>query len=147
MAWGAKLPVISQSGSGSLDIGIALLVKALPLARLAKSFSCDGHGSRSAKIWFHFPWDAAWGTAVFRQLGFSPQISHWQWCRIDDADVLEIEPLQGSYDEIKLMGMLNDIQLIARRLLDKNVIMKIWDARNITILRFGSSAPTVRVRP
>jgi hypothetical protein len=76
MVWGAKRPTcpMTENDRGAtrvynaLDLGIALFVKALPLARVATIISCDGHGTRAAAVEFAFDWDAAWCSAVFGAL-------------------------------------------------------------------------------
>lgn len=39
-----------QSVNNALDLGVALLVKTLSLARVATALSCDGHGDKPARI-------------------------------------------------------------------------------------------------
>lgn len=75
MVWGAKLAVCAARGGthghGALVIGIALLVKALPFARVGTATSCDGHGLGLAVIDFFFPSDAKWCKPVFETMGMA----------------------------------------------------------------------------
>lgn len=138
MIWGAKLPVcpkqvaIDRSVCGALDLGIALLVKALPLARVATSLSCDGHGVRPATINLHFQWDSLWGEAVFQTLRVESANSKWVW----EDRCLTIHP-KATFNDDEVLGMLNDIQHIARRLLTHEVIAKLGVAKVRTIESFG----------
>ena len=70
MVWGAKLAVcpLAGGGHGALDTGVALLVKTLPLARVATASSCDGHALGPAVIDFFYPWDAQWCRAIFETM-------------------------------------------------------------------------------
>lgn len=150
MTWGAKLPTCpmkepSQSQvNNALDIGVALLVKAFPLARVATAYSCDGHGERGAAIAFCFDWDTHWGKAVFDVLGQSTPNSTWTW----DTDHareksrnLRVAP-HGEFGDAEVLGMLNDIQHFARRLLQQTTIDKIGRARVRTLEVFGESPPS-----
>lgn len=145
MRWGAKLdvcPVQYSDGlnqrivANALDSGIALLVKALPLARVATSCSCDGHGKKPARIFFHFPWDVLWGKAVFDALNVPLPQSKWVWRK----DYVEINPA-GDFNDETTLGMLNDIQKFARTLLNKGLIDRIGVARKRTIAAFGENRP------
>jgi hypothetical protein len=119
--------------ANALDIGVALLVKAFPLARVATSFSCDGHGEQPAVVHFAFPWDVAWGKAVFDHLSVVPTSSRWQW---GDRWSVSISPVNGyHYDAVR--GMLEDIQNFARRLLDGDTIIKVGEARQATLAYFA----------
>lgn len=130
MKWGAKLAVCpAQSAnqvpvSNSLDTGIALLTKAFPLVRVATSLSCDGHGIRYASITFHFPWDAPWSKAVFDVIEETHANSLWKWGESD----LRISPTLG-YHDAAVMGMLSDIQKVARRFLEADTIQNVDSAR------------------
>ncbi len=83
MAWGAKLPtcptmeIRRSEVNNALDLGVALLVKAFPLARVATRACCDGHGEKPAWISIHTDWDAIWGEAVFDVLGDATPDSKW----------------------------------------------------------------------
>jgi hypothetical protein len=147
MAWGAKLPIgpTMKGGincqaveSGVLDLGVALLVKVLPLARVATSISCDGHGERPATIPFCFEWDPFWAKAVFDVLDAATPKSIWSW-----NGGIEIAPSCESQDfsDAEVLGMLNDIQHFARRLLDQITIDKIGRARAGTLEAFGDYPP------
>lgn len=134
MQWGAKLPVcparnnIHSRVQNALDTGTALLVKALPLARVATYVSCDGHGIKPAEIGCVFTWDHCWANAVFHQLPFKPMHSIWTW-----THGLQIEPTTG-YDDASLTLMLEDIQQCARQLLCNETITCIESARRKAIL-------------
>lgn len=152
MVWGAKMPacgrpeqydsfkdggqLMSETDAGAPDMGISLLVKTLPLARVATSLSCDGHGERSASISFFFQWDSHWGKAVFDVLACPIPNSRWHWgCGV------HIDPL-GGYGDAEVLNMLNDIQQFSRRLLNQSVINKIGRARLRTLDTFGNHPPT-----
>ncbi len=151
MAWGAKLPIgpVIKRGndcqlvrSGALDVGVALLVKVLPLARAATSFSCDGHGERPATISFCFEWDPFWAKAVFDAMGVATPDSTWTW-----NGGVEIAPNGGSqnFSDSKVLGILNDIQHFARQLMHQNTIEKIGRARVSTLEAFGESPPSAEL--
>lgn len=151
MRWGAKLPVCPADHSdqnpveNALDLGIALLVKSLPLARVATSASCDGHGVRPARISFHFPWDVPWACAVFDVLDEPHPGSRWLWSPHDgtsSSDALVICPT-GGYDDSGVLRMLHDIQAATRRLLDAGVIDAIGKARAATLASFSKGVPTL----
>jgi len=144
MAWGDKVAICPTKliherplGYNALDIGVALLVKAFPLARVATYFeSCDGHGSSPATISFRYEWDRVWGKAVADALGEPMPNSTWDWW-----GNLRINAL-GGYGDGEILGMLNDIQLFARRLLHQSTIDKIGRARVRTLEALGEFAPT-----
>ena len=120
----------------ALDLGVALLVKVLPLARVAtNAWSCDGHGRGPATIRFRFNWDASWGKTVFDVLAGSTPDSTWKWNR--DLQVAT----QGEYGDAQVLGMLNDIQHFSRRLLDQSTIDRIGRARARTLAACGKSTP------
>lgn len=144
MVWGLKVATcptryLSRHALGycALDIGVALLIKALPLARVATNFfSCDGHGFRRASIVFRFEWDAIWGSAVFNALEPPTPNSIWAW-----QHGVSIVPA-GEYCDANVLGMLHDIQRYSRQLLDQPTIAKIGRARSRTLAEFGMRAPT-----
>ena len=137
MAWGAKMAVCPtadihrKSVDNALDLGVALLVKAFSLARVGTGYSCDGHGDGPAQVSFHFPWDAPWGRSVFDALGFQPLNSSWLW-NSNGCSGVQIEPL-GGFGDASIKGMLDDIQIFARRLMDQRVINKFGRARSKTL--------------
>lgn len=146
MAWGAKLPIGPATNrgvdcqtvrSGALDLGVALLVKVFPLARIATSFSCDGHGEKEADIWLSFDWDGLWGKIVFETIGNDAPNSIWNWS--DRA--VTIAP-RGEFGDAEIFGMLTDIQHFARCLLHQPTIDKIGRARTRTLAVFGESRPS-----
>ena len=142
MVWGNKVATCPMRkirseplGYATLDLGVALLVKALPLARVATdSYSCDGHGDGPATIGFHFEWDWPWAEAVFDVLGDATPNS--KWC----GGGASIAPLRG-FGDTEVLSMLNDIQHFARRLLNQDTIDKIGRARARTLEAFGESPP------
>lgn len=143
MAWGAKLPTCPAFDinlakvSEALDIGVALLVKVLPLARVSTGFSCDGHGENPAVISFCYDWDSPWAAAVFDVLADTKLCSKWRW----EGGSVAIEP-QGEYCDAEILKMLDDIQHFSRLLLNQIVIDKIGRSRTRTLEVFGSSEPT-----
>ncbi len=137
MAWGAKMAVCPttdihrKSVNNALDLGVALLVKSLSLARVGTWLSCDGHGSGPALVSFHFPWDSPWGKSVFDALGFQPLNSSWLW-NSNGCSGVQIEPL-GGFGDASINGMLDDMQIFARRLMDQRIIGKVGLARSKTL--------------
>lgn len=158
MVWGAKRPtcLMTEKDRGAtriynaLDLGIALFVKALPLARVGTSLSCDGHGKRPAYIMFEFEWDAAWSNAVFDTLRVAHPNTAWfvkdrdlyivPSCAADEfAKDFRLE--EADFTDAQVLGMLDDIQRISRRLLDPDTIDRIGHARARTLATFGTSPP------
>lgn len=145
MAWGAKLPTCPMQErscskvNNALDLGVALLVKAFPLARVATRICCDGHGDRPAWISFHSDWNALWSKAVFDVLGDATPNSTWIW-GTEVGSNLHVAP-HGGFGDAEMLGMLNDIQHFARRLLNQNTIDKIGRARVRTLEAFGNYPP------
>ena len=149
MVWGAKRPVCPASklnGTSvydALDTGVALLVKALSLARVLTALSCDGHGHKPAYVALFYPWDAFWGEAVFHTLELATPHSQWRWIgRSDGEGKLEILPI-GGYGDDELLGMLENIQRFSRSLLDQNLIDRIGRARDRTLAWFGDQSPAI----
>ncbi len=149
MVWGAKRPVCPASildGNpvyDALDTGVALLVRTLPLARVATALSCDGHGNGPAYVEFFYPWDRPWGEAVFHTLELATPHSQWRWIgRSDEEGKLVILPKDGYGDEA-LLGMLDDIQRFSRKLLDQRVIDRIGRARSRMLARFEGQSPAI----
>ena len=138
MIWGAQLPVCPATSLEQarvyegLDIGIALLVKSLPLANVVTCLSCDGHGIEPASVSFCFKWDSCWGQAVFASLPIQPMHSAWEW-----GPDLKIRP-RNEYDDESVTLMLEDIQKCARQLLDIEVINKVAHARHRTLGVFSN---------
>lgn len=139
MVWGVKIAVCPTTyrhkhrlGYYALDLGVALLIKALPLARIATHvFSCDGHGDRPAGIAFRFNWDGIWGNAVFDALAGAMKHSNWTW----RPGGLNIVPI-GGFGDAEILGMLNDIQSFSRQLLNQTTIKKIGRSRANTLRTF-----------
>jgi hypothetical protein len=144
-----------QEVNSALDMGIALLVKALPLARVATAISCDGHGIKPAYIGFNFEWDVHWSNAVFDVLELEQLNSIWMVSR--DHMMIHIAPpcvsinesgFQGipedGFNDAEILAMLDDIQWVARRLLNQDVIDKIGRARAKT-LDSGYSPPRLEI--
>ncbi len=144
MVWGAKLAVCPARAPhqrrvpNALDAGIGLLVKVLPLGRIASSLSCDGHGTRPAHVSFHFPFDVPWARTVFGALGPADPAVEWSW---GDGGV-SIQPREGFEDDA-VICMLKDIQTRARRLLDRQIIEAIGRARRALLDEFGDDGPTL----
>ncbi len=143
--WGTKLSVCPYSylddfplGYDALDVGVALLVKAWPLARVSTAFvgSCDGHGSATSYIRFDSKWDDAWARAVFNAINASTPNSIWF-----DNESDYIKTINGRNDDHSVLAMMDDIQRFARCLLDMNVIEKIGCARAMTLAKFGPQEP------
>lgn len=135
MKWGAKKSICRIDGNEGLDLGVALLVKALPLARVATMYCCDGHGENGAYITFHFPWDELWGECVFLVLNVDLPNSYWKW----GGGHLTINPCSGFGDtSVKLM--LDDIQKFSRHLMNEEIINKIGRARTRTLEPFSKYA-------
>lgn len=158
MRWGAKRPTcpMTENDRGAtrvynaLDLGIALFVKALPLARVAAIISCDGHGTRAAAVEFAFDWDAAWCSAVFGALHVAIPNTVW----FVNANGIHIVPssvankfANGStlqefeFTDSQVLGMLDDIQRVSRRLLDQDTIDRIGRARTRTLKAFRTWPP------
>ncbi len=141
MTWGAKLAVCptrdmrKSEAQNALDLGVGLLIKAFPLARVATRASCDGHGGKPAWISLSTVWDLLWAKAVFDALGTDTPNSAWDWTRD-----LHIQPL-GGWGDAEVLGMLNDIQHVARRLLHQRTIDTIGHARQRTMTEFGNLPP------
>lgn len=143
MTWGTKLAICptremrESQARNALDLGVGLLVKAFPLARVATRACCDGHGIKPAWISFPTEWDSLWAKGVFEVLGTDTPNSTWKW----NSD-LHVAPL-GGYSDVEILGMLNDIQVSSRRLLRQSNIDKIGQARAKTLIALGESPPTV----
>ena len=127
-----------HSVNDAIDLCVALLVKVFPLARVATSYCCDGHGIEPAQISFQSDWDFLWGKAVFKTLFDAKLNSKWGWT---SSGNLQIEP-QGEYDDVAVLNMLNDIQNFARLLLNRQTINKISLARVRTLDVLGNQKPT-----
>lgn len=158
MRWGAKRPTcpMTENDRGAtrvhnaLDLGIALFVKALPLARVATIISCDGHGKRAAIVEFAFDWDAAWSNAVFDALRVAHPNTAWfvkdrdlyivPSCAADEfAKGFRLE--ETDFTDAQVLGMLDDIQRVSRRLLDQDTIDRIGRARTRTLKAFRTWPP------
>ena len=137
MRWGHRVSVgPERSVHGGLDIGVALLVKALPLARVMTVSSCDGHGRGDGPAYLMFAscWDAAWFRAVFDAIG--GDFEHCQWR--SDRERLEIRPAEhrGTAE------MLDGIHSFALRLLDRDLVDRIGAARARLLRALGYEPPT-----
>jgi hypothetical protein len=146
MAWGAKMAVcpirhsyrkisfeelVKEPNENALDFGVALLVKAFPLARVATTLSCDGHGTRPAYISFHFKWDPLWASAIFNTLVTKKLNSIWNFDSSGLGGELCIRPI-GDFSDVSTKAMLDDIQYFARELMRTDNILKIGAARKKT---------------
>jgi cell division GTPase FtsZ len=146
--WGTKLSVCPSTylrehddlGYDALDAGIALLVKAWPLARVSTAFcgSCDGHGRSEPHIQFATPWDEAWASAVFVTIGLETPESRWFEKGSD-----YIKTKDGRFDDASVLAMMEDIQRFARRLMNAKTIEKIGQARAATLNVFGAKEPYI----
>jgi hypothetical protein len=146
--WGTKLSVCPSThlpehhelGYDALDVGIALLVKAWPLARVSTAFcgSCDGHGKSQPYIKFATQWDEAWARAVFVAIGLETPSSRW----FEKGDYY-IKTMDGGLDDAAVLAMLEDIQRFARRLMHAETIEKIGTARAATLSVFGAKEPYI----
>lgn len=158
MLWGAKLPAAGHDALyeaphsldrtrylfdclhfGTTDMGLTLLVKALPLARVFTAASCDGHGTSPAWIHFGYEWSRYWAKAVFDILQISTPNSKWVW----DETRLSIEPNE-QYGDAEILNFLNDIQNFARRLMNQSAIDKIGRARARTLEAFAECPPSTQ---
>jgi len=144
MVWGHRVPVSgaasmrSYTGYGGLDVGVALLVKALPLARVHSVISCDGHGTWPAYVRLNTTWDRAWAEAVLERYAPVHQHSSWSWPTHLE---LSVAPL-GGYSDDAVWAMLGDIQSTARRLMEAEVIDATGAARARTLERLGATEPS-----
>lgn len=143
--WGTKLSVCPSThlgdfrlGYDALDAGIALLVKAWPLARVSTAFcgSCDGHGETSCLISFATKWDELWAKAVFTAINMPTHGSIWF-----DQRASEIKTNTGNNNDESVLSMMKDIQKFARHLMQQDVINKIGKARESMLLNLGSKPP------
>ena len=145
--WGTKLSVSPSTflrgrplGYDALDAGIALLVKAWPLARVSTAFgSCDGHGRSAPSICLGTKWDRRWAKAVFESLAVPTP--HSVWFELGHSN--RIRSMNNQYDDASLLALMDDIQRFARRLLDMNVIEKIGCARAMTLTKLGPKEPDI----
>ncbi len=122
-SWGTSVPVCSSTGGGSLDVGVALLVKALPLLGCSTAFSCDGHGTGAAKVRLRTPWDAAWLRAYLDESGVLSQVDATIWDVGAEEPVVRIVPLESPRE------LLEDVQRVARCALDFHQAQVIRQAR------------------
>jgi hypothetical protein len=146
--WGTKLSVCPSTylrehdelGYDALDVGIALLVKAWPLARVSTAFcgSCDGHGQSQPYLKFATQWDDVWARAVFIAIGLETPGSRW-FEKGDDY----IKTMDGGLDNESVLAMMEDIQRFARRLMHAETIEKIGMARAATLRVFGAKQPYI----
>ncbi len=144
MAWGAKRAVCGSRYAGhtqahdALDLGVALLVKTLPLVRVATAYSCDGHGVEEARVDLHFPWDRPWCQEVVGRLLVGPRHARWDF----NGNTLSISSPHG-YGDAEVIGFLNDVQRFARRTLDASLIETVGAARAATLQELGEAAPSL----
>ena len=141
MTWGVKMAtcpttrLLGFQSENALDLGLALLVKALPLARVATHACCDGHGVKPVWIAFATDWDSLWARSVFEVLEGPMPNSSWDWNR-----ALHVEP-KGGFGDAEVLRMLDEIQHFSRRLLHQTIIDKIGRARSKTLMAFGETPP------
>ena len=141
MTWGVKMAlcptanVIGSQCENALDLGLGLLVKALPLARVATYACCDGHGKEPVWIAFVTEWDSIWASLVFDVLEDPLPNSLWDW-----TSRLRIAP-KGGFGDADVLGMLDDIQHFSRRLLCQSAIDKLGQARKNALRALGEAPP------
>jgi cell division GTPase FtsZ len=143
-AWGTKLSVCPSThlkhrhlGYDALDTGIALLVKAWPLARVSTAFSCDGHGEHYCHLGFLTEWDFVWAESVFTAIAMETPGSRWF------GPNHKIETINGKDDDDSILAFMDDIQCFARKLMLSSNIDKIGRARSATLEVFGNKAPKI----
>ncbi len=143
--WGTKLSVCPSThlkhrhlGYDALDTGIALLVKAWPLARVSTAFgSCDGHGKHYCYLGFLTDWDDVWAESVFTAIAMETPGSRWF------GPNHKIETINGKDDDDSILAFMDDIQCFARKLMVTSNIDKIGRARSATLEVFGTKAPKI----
>ncbi len=143
--WGTKLSVCPSThlghqplGYDALDTGIALLVKAWPLARVSTGlWSCDGHGQHYCHLGFLTEWDDVWAKSVFTAIAMKTPGSRWF------GPNHKVETIDGKDDDDAILAFMDDIQCFARKLMLSSNIDKIGRARSATLEVFGSKTPKI----
>jgi hypothetical protein len=144
MIWGARVSVgpwqrpRAKFPHNGLDIGVAALVKALPLARVTSVCSCDGHGRRPARIDLWSGWDAAWFEAVHEFVGGGSGAVHWSSRRRQ----IVITPVTGIHDRAGQRELLEDVFAFAQRLRDPALVEFLGRTRDQVCARFDERGPS-----
>jgi hypothetical protein len=133
-------PVVAEAGS--LDLGVALLVRALCLLDCKVLGSCDGHApgpgrevAGEARIEFASPWDAILAEMLVN-VGTSGWPPQWQWT----YRTLHV-PHAAGQDADGLAQTLGDLQRIARALLDHPGWGVLRRVRVRTVAEYGAGEP------
>jgi hypothetical protein len=135
LKWGARVPAIG------MDTGVALLVKALPMAHVCTCLSCDGDGESGAHVSLTTEWDAAWLDSVLEWLAPDTPGTWWEMVYVDDP-CLAIWPLAGRFTDRDLGDMMDDIQRVARRFLDADQARLVGEKRWAVVEGFGTREPS-----
>jgi len=133
-------PVVAE-GKG-LDLGVALLVRALCLLDCKVIQGCDGHlpgpdceVDGEARIEFASPWDAILATTLVK-VGGSGSPPHWQWA----YRTLHVPHVAGC-DAGGLARTLGDLQRVARALLEHPQLGMLRRARVRVLGENGAREP------
>ncbi len=137
---GRPAPVVAEGGC--LDLGVALLVRALCLLDCKVLQSCDGHEpgpgrevGGEARIEFASPWDTILA-ATLVGIGASPSPPDWQWA----YRTLHVPHLAG-HDAGGLARTLDDLQRVARALLEHGQWGTLRRARVRALEEYGAREP------
>jgi hypothetical protein len=139
---GRSSPPPVEGGGQSLDLGVALLVRALCLLDCKAVQSCAGHGPgegrdvvSDAVIEFASPWDAILGsTLVDMGAGGSPREWRWTWRTLT-------VPHGAGRDAGALARSLGELQRVAQALLEHPRFGLLRRARVRALAEHGSAAP------
>ena len=103
----------------------------------------------AAEIMFRLEWDVIWAQEVAMALGLPTSHSRWTWEGLSlsiapkgvwsDGSVLE--RLRGQWSDVSVLGLLDDIQCFARRLMDREIIEKVGRAKRNTLHECGDRPP------
>lgn len=131
-------PVVAESGS--LDLGVALLVRALCLLDCKVIQSCDGHepgpGDESgARLEFASPWDAILA-AMLVNIGAGGSPLGWQWA----YRTLRV-PRAAGQDGSSLARTLGELQRVARVLVEHPRWGMLRRARVRAVGEYGAGDP------
>jgi hypothetical protein len=133
-------PVVAEGGS--LDLGVALLVRALCLLDCKVVQSCDGHqpgpehgAGAEARIELASPWDAILA-ATLVNVGAGGTPAEWQWV----YRTLHV-PYAAGLDADGLARTLGDLQRVARTLLEHPRLGMLRRARVRVLAEYGTREP------
>ncbi len=133
-------PVVGEGRS--LDLGVALLVRALCLLDCKVVQSCDGHEpgpgrevGAEARIEFASPWDAILA-ATLVHIGAGAAPPGWQW----GYRTLHV-PHAAGHDATGLARSLGELQRVARALLEHGQMGMLRRARVRVLVEYGSRDP------